>query len=153
MTTETNNCDGKCAPDECVCPEVSEKKECKCYEECDCEKCWRGTPLTQKRNCDYSNCDCSCHSTPQPKEVEVSEWDKEFDSWSASLPMDNRSYEAILRKSDIPWLKSFIEKTLAAERARIAEQAKEELLVKCECEKGDCLNCSRLCGFIDSLTP
>lgn len=24
MTKETNNCDGKCAPDECVCPEVNE---------------------------------------------------------------------------------------------------------------------------------
>jgi len=36
-------------------------------------------------------------------------------------------------------------------KKEIKEILINELLIKCECEDGDCLNCQRLCRVIDDL--
>ena len=34
---------------------------------------------------------------------------------------------------------------------RIKKEIVDKLLIKCECENGECLNCQRLCEVIDNL--
>jgi len=34
---------------------------------------------------------------------------------------------------------------------RIKKELEDKLLIKCECENGDCPNCQRLCEVIDNL--
>ena len=38
-------------------------------------------------------------------------------------------------------------------KKEIKEKIKEDLLIKCECENGDCPNCKRTCQLLDELTP
>ena len=39
----------------------------------------------------------------------------------------------------------------ADERKKVLNILENKLLIKCECEDGDCPNCQRLCGVIDKL--
>ncbi len=45
----------------------------------------------------------------------------------------------------------FLREALKAQREEILEKIENGLLIKCECENGDCPNCQRICGLLDEL--
>lgn len=62
----------------------------------------------------------------------------------------DRTNLAITEKAYLA-IESFLSQTIDELTEMIAAKAEQELLVKCECEDGECKNCARLCQFIDDL--
>lgn len=124
------------------------KKEKRCSDS-DCKK---------RVYCHDASCGCNCHS-----KSESIEWEQYCTSNDEAYNDIDPKIRGMLSRSDLKhfvngWntfvktkLSKVITNAVANRNQSIKEMLENELLIKCECEDGDCENCKRLLGVIDSL--
>lgn len=87
------------------------------------------------------------------EQLEENSQKEEWGGWKiVSNMLDNPDETGIYPTSKCyQELYEFVVSQKVNQKQYIKKMLEERLLIKCECENGDCPNCKRLCEFLDDL--